>query len=86
MDDAELVKVAAFKLQDSANRFLTLAKAAHSIRLRARFLSLARQLARYEGGLHKVAGTLAPTGALEPLPTARAVLGERMSKVAARRA
>jgi hypothetical protein len=85
MEDVELVKVAAFKLQDSANRLLALANAAQSARLRARFLSLARQLARYEGGLRQVAGALPPTApGSEPLQTPHAALGERINKAAAR--
>ena len=55
MEDIELVRVAAFKLQDSANRLQTLARAARSPRVRARLLALARQLARHETDLLGVA-------------------------------
>ena len=51
MGDVELVKVAVFKLQDSAMRLQTLAKAARSPRLRSRLLAMARQLARHQTAL-----------------------------------
>lgn len=54
MEDAELLRVAAFKLQESANRMKTLANEARSAKLRTRLQSLSRELESYESQLHEL--------------------------------
>jgi hypothetical protein len=85
MEDTEIVRVAAFKLQESINRLHTLARTAQSPRVRARLLALARQLARYEARLLTLTGvtTGTATSAAEPA-MGRTALREGPKRVAAR--
>jgi hypothetical protein len=48
MDDSELVKIAAFKLRESAKRILTLAHKAQSSRIRSKLVATSEQLLRQE--------------------------------------
>ena len=47
MHDNELIKIAAFKLRESAMRMMTLAREAQSQRVRVELMSLHRQLIRH---------------------------------------
>ncbi len=44
MEDSEVIKIAAFKLRDAANRLQTLAEEAHSKDLRERLCAISAQL------------------------------------------
>jgi hypothetical protein len=48
MNDSELLRIAAFKLRESANRLLTLAQEAHSQEVRGKLFSVSEQLVRQE--------------------------------------
>ena len=48
MEDHELIRIAAFKLRDSANRLMTLAKQAKSARVRGGLRAVCEELRRYE--------------------------------------
>lgn len=48
MEDNELMRIAAFKLRESANRLMTLANAAQSDRVRGRLHAVCEQLLRQE--------------------------------------
>jgi len=84
MEDSEIVRVAAFKLQESINRLQTLAKAAHRTRVRARLLALARQLTRHEAALRALTAPIGPTAPAPEPATVSTPLRERMKRVAAR--
>ena len=81
MEDTELIKVAAFKLQESANRMRTLANEARSSRLRSRLLALSQELASHEHQLHELIGTHS-TGGDDHRPTTTPGLRARGNKVA----
>ena len=81
MEDTELIKVAAFKLQESANRMRTLANEARSSRLRTRLLALSQDLASQEHRLHELIGTHS-TGRDDHRPTTTPGLRARGNKVA----
>lgn len=48
MNDVELMKIAAFKLRESANRLLTLAQEASSQTVRGKLFAISKQLIRQE--------------------------------------
>ena len=48
MEDHELIKIAAFKLRDSANRLMTLANQARSKKVRARLRAVSEEIRRHE--------------------------------------
>jgi hypothetical protein len=48
IDDSELMKIAAFKLRESANRMLTLAQKAESPTIRGKLVAVSEQLLRQE--------------------------------------
>jgi hypothetical protein len=48
MNDSELMKIAAFKLRESANRMLTLAHEARSQKVRGKLFAVSEQLIRQE--------------------------------------
>jgi hypothetical protein len=48
IDDGELMKIAAFKLRESANRMLTLAQKAESPLIRGKLVAVSEQLLRQE--------------------------------------
>jgi hypothetical protein len=54
MEDSELMKMAAFKLRESASRIVTLANEAHSKKLRGRLFALSEQLIRQEKWVSRV--------------------------------
>lgn len=77
MEDAELMKVAAFKLQESANRLEMLAKEARSSKLRTHLHSLSRELASYENQLYELIETNSTTGGV---PTTTPAGGRERTK------
>ena len=48
MEDNEVMRIAAFKLRESANRMMTLANAAQSAKVRGRLYKVYEQLIRQE--------------------------------------
>jgi hypothetical protein len=48
MEDIELMRIAAFKLRESANRMMTLANAARSAKVRGRLHKVCEQLLQQE--------------------------------------
>jgi hypothetical protein len=48
MEDRELIRIAAFKLRDSANRLMTLANQAQSAKVRGRLQAVCEQLRKHE--------------------------------------
>ena len=48
MEDTELMRIAAFKLHESANRLMTLANAARSAKVRGRLQKVCEQLLQQE--------------------------------------
>jgi hypothetical protein len=48
MNDSELMKIAAFKLHESANRMLTLAHETSSEKIRGKLFAISEQLIRQE--------------------------------------
>ena len=58
--DAELLKMAAFKVHECAERMLVLARAVQSSALRMKLVSLGHELIQKEEGLHRLEAFGAP--------------------------
>jgi hypothetical protein len=72
MKDTEVVKMAAFKLHECADRMLVLARTAESVALRTTFLAVRLELIKEEQRLHGLGGL-----AVSPVTHPRSRRGRR---------